>query len=58
MSGQAVALNAASVLRMALLYPFMTLLVVLRIHWQALKLWCKGAPFFRQPPSPLNDKQP
>ena len=58
MSGQAAALDAAGVLRAALRYPFMTLLIVLRIHWQALRLWCKGAPFFRQPPSPLNDKQP
>jgi DUF1365 family protein len=58
LSGQAAALDAAGVLRAALRYPFMTLLIVLRIHWQALKLWCKGAPFFRQPPSPLNDKQP
>jgi DUF1365 family protein len=57
-SGQAVALDVPGVLRAALRYPFMTLLIVLRIHWQALKLWCKGAPFFRQPPSPLNDKQP
>lgn len=58
LSGQAAALDAPGVLRAALRYPFMTLLIVLRIHWQALKLWCKGAPFFRQPPSPLNDKQP
>ncbi|WP_194714136.1 DUF1365 domain-containing protein [Noviherbaspirillum soli] len=57
-SGQAVALDAAGVLRATLRYPFMTLLIVLRIHWQALKLWRKGAPFFRQPSSPLNDKQP
>ena len=57
-SGQAVTLTVASVLRAALRYPCMTLLVVLRIHWQALKLWRKGAPFFRQPPSPLDDKQP
>jgi hypothetical protein len=58
LSGRAAALDAPGVLRAALRYPFMTLLIVLRIHWQALKLWCKGAPFFHQPPSPLNDKQP
>ncbi len=29
--------------------PFMTLQVMLGIHWQALKLWLKGAPFHRAP---------
>lgn len=58
LSGQGRALDAPGVLRAALRFPLMTLLIVLRIHWQALKLWCKGAPFFHQPPSPLNDKQP
>jgi DUF1365 family protein len=46
------------VLRAALAYPWLTLRVVLQIHWQALKLWRKGAPFFRQPSTMLNDKQP
>ncbi len=29
--------------------PFMTLRVMFGIHWQALKLWLKGAPFHRAP---------
>ena len=29
--------------------PFMTLRVMFGIHWQALKLWFKGAPFHRAP---------
>ena len=29
--------------------PFITLAVVARIHWQALRLWRKGVPFFRKP---------
>ena len=29
-------------------YPFVTLGVVLRIHWQALRLWLKRVPFFRK----------
>lgn len=57
-SGQGMALSAAAALRATLCHPFMTLLVVLRIHWQALKLWRKGVPFFRQPSFPLNGKQP
>jgi len=32
--------------------PFMSLMVVARIHWQALRLWLKRTPFFRQPPPP------
>jgi len=33
-------------------YPLMTFAVVCRIHWQALRLWFKRVPFFRQPPAP------
>jgi len=34
--------------------PLMTLGVVARIHWQALKLWCKRVPFVRKPAPPGN----
>jgi DUF1365 family protein len=30
-------------------YPWMTLGVILRIHYQALRLWLKRVPFFRKP---------
>jgi DUF1365 family protein len=33
-------------------YPAMTLGVVLRIHWQALKLFVKKTPFFVKPVPP------
>ena len=32
--------------------PLMTLGVIARIHWQALRLWRKGVPFFRKPAAP------
>lgn len=32
--------------------PLMTLSVVARIHWQALRLWLKRLPWFRKPPAP------
>jgi DUF1365 family protein len=31
------------------------MMVVFRIHYQALKLWCKGARFYRLPAKPLLD---
>ena len=33
-------------------YPAMTLAVVARIHWQALRLFIKKVPFFSKPPPP------
>lgn len=33
-------------------YPAMTLMVMLRIHWQALRLWRKRVQFFSKPPAP------
>jgi DUF1365 family protein len=35
-------------------YPLLGLGVVFRIHWQALRLWIKGVPFFRKPPRSAN----
>jgi DUF1365 family protein len=33
-------------------HAHLSALVVGRIHWQALRLWIKGAPFFSKPPMP------
>jgi DUF1365 family protein len=47
--------RAISNFRLALLFlgmPLMTLGVVFAIHWQALRLWLKGAPFGARPPGP------
>jgi DUF1365 family protein len=57
-SGRAAPLSSALLLRAALAYPLQSLAVMLRIHWQALRLWCKGAPFFRQSSIPLEDTRP
>ena len=53
-SGALVPLNARSVRRALCHYPAMTLGVVLRIHWQALKLFAKRAPFFAKPVPPTS----
>jgi DUF1365 family protein len=38
-----------------LLYPWMTLGVILRIHWQALRLWVKGVPVVSKPSAPVQE---
>jgi hypothetical protein len=35
--------------------PFMTLGVVARIHWQALRLALRRVSFFRKPPPPIQE---
>lgn len=39
-------------------YPLLTMQVMARIHWQALKLWLRGAPRFRRPPPPHHEVTP
>jgi uncharacterized protein len=51
-SGDLVPLTRASVRRALWRYPAMTWGVVARIHWQAVKLWCKGIPYFSKPIAP------
>ena len=43
------ALTRRNLMKKVLAYPFITLRVVLQIHWQAAKLWLKGATFFTHP---------
>lgn len=42
MGGHFVPLNTVRIVHAVLTYPFMTFLVVFRIHYQALRLWLKG----------------
>lgn len=51
-SGHLESLTTASIRRALWSYPAMTFGVIARIHWQALRLWVKRAPFFRLPPAP------
>ena len=44
-SGRPQAWSAAALLKAFLRMPFLTLGIIARIHWQALKLWRKGVPF-------------
>ena len=51
-SGTLVPVSAASLRRAVWGHPAMTLGVMARIHWQALKLWRKRVPFFSKPQPP------
>ncbi len=51
-SGSLVELTRRNTLGAFFGMPLMTVFVVARIHWQALKLWVKHVPFFRKPEAP------
>ena len=42
-------ISGTSLARVLASYPFMTLKVIVAIHWEALKLWLKGAPVHDHP---------
>lgn len=47
-------LNTRTILLAVISHPLMTFKVTAGIHWQAFKLWRKGARFFPKPPPPLH----
>ena len=55
LSGEARPLAIRSLLKAFFSYPLLTFGVVLRIHWQALRLWLKRVPFFTKPEPPLEE---
>jgi len=50
-------LTAGNLARVMIRHPLTPLHTVLRIHWQALKLWRKRVPLHRRPPPPENGLQ-
>lgn len=52
LTGHAREFNSSNLLRQIAAMPWMTLKVVTAIHWQALKLWLRGAIFHRKPQPP------
>ena len=51
-SGEMRPLSDRHLLRALLRTPFMTFKIITAIHWQALKIWLRGAPFFSKPEPP------
>lgn len=51
-SGGARRLETRTIAFFLLRFPFLTWKIMVGIHWQALKLWLKGARFFGSPPPP------
>lgn len=51
-SGRLELLSASSIRRAFFGMPLMTLAVIARIHWQALRLWIKRVPFHARPAAP------
>ena len=54
-SGVAEPMTTRALLKIFSAYPWMTLGVVLRIHWQAVRLWSKRVPFIRKPLPPAQE---
>jgi DUF1365 family protein len=53
-AGRTAPLSASRMLRAVLSHPLMTLAVMARIHWQALRLWWLRVPFHGKPVPPLH----
>jgi DUF1365 family protein len=52
LSGTAAPFDDRTLLRALLAHPLMTFKVMAAIHWEALKLWRKGAKFQTRPAPP------
>jgi uncharacterized protein len=52
MTGSLKPLTQYRLLKFLIIYPFMTILVVGRIHYQAFKLWIKGLKYYPKPSPP------
>ena len=55
LTGKRVPLTSRGIVAACLARPFGSRRVLGLIHWQALKLWWKGAPFHRVPPPPAEE---
>jgi DUF1365 family protein len=54
-SGKVQPITDSKLLFAFLRYPLLTFGVIFRIHWQAVKLFIKGVPFFKKPLPPSSE---
>lgn len=55
LAGERRELRDGTILRQVLRMPVATLKVVAAIHWEAVKIWLRGARFHRKPPPPEHE---
>lgn len=55
LDGKRETLSDRNLVRQMLHLPLMTIQVVAAIHWQALKIWLRGASFYRKPEPPTQE---
>lgn len=55
LSGRAEPMTPRALAAALLRYPLLGLGIVARIHWQALRLWWRGVPFFSKPARPARN---
>ncbi|WP_293000440.1 DUF1365 domain-containing protein [Nevskia sp.] len=55
LAGERVALSDGAIVRQVLRMPLMTFKVVAGIHWEALKIWLRGARFHKKPLPPRHE---
>ena len=53
--GNRIALSDKNLLKTLITHPLLTLKIIMGIHWQAFKLWTKGAKYISSPPLPKRD---
>lgn len=53
--GQRHDLTDGALLKTLLTHPLLTLKIIIAIHWEALKLWIKGAKYISKPPPPKQE---
>lgn len=56
--GEAVAFNDRNLAKLFVTHPLMTLKVIAAIHWEALRLWWKGARYHPRPEPPPHGMSP
>ena len=50
-------LTSAALARHLWTFPFMTLKIISAIHWEAVKMWCKGFEIFRHTPQRVEERR-